>query len=389
MDVLISITGTQRVDGEEETIELTTAGGMEPAGEGWTLTYDESAATGMEGVTTTIRVHPDEVLLERTGSLHSPPRPAKGAPPSVQLCHPLRDAAARGCIRASCAVPLTGSGESCGLPIRSIRMPAPWSAHDCVSLLRKFHNQEVVSCKTLYRSRKTRCGKRFCARPGRPWPLGELPAEPMPAFVVEVPGDRTHGDYAVNAAMVSARAFRRAPRQIADALLKHLDLTGTFLEKAEVAGPGFLNFFSPPPITRRRWRLCWPAGTGMAAPATGREQKGTRGIRLRQSDRPHAHRQRPGGALGDGLASVLSWAGYEVSREFYINDAGNQIEKFGRSLEARYLQLYREGIEMPEEAYLGQDIVDHAKAFAAKGGTGMWTFLPTSGGKPWWRTPCL
>ena len=71
MDVLISITGTQRVDGEEETIELTTAGGMEPAGEGWTLTYDESAATGMDGVTTTIRVHPDEVLLERTGSLHS------------------------------------------------------------------------------------------------------------------------------------------------------------------------------------------------------------------------------------------------------------------------------------------------------------------------------
>ena len=75
-----------------------------------------------------------------------------------------------------------------------------------------------------------------------------------------------------------------------------------------------------------------------------------------------------GGALGDGLASVLSWAGYEVSREFYINDAGNQIEKFGRSLEARYLQLYREGIEMPEEAYLGQEIVDHAKAFAAKEG---------------------
>ena len=74
----------------------------------------------------------------------------------------------------------------------------------------------------------------------------ELPAEPMPAFVVEVPGDRTHGDYAVNAAMVSARAFRRAPRQIADALLKHLDLTGTFLEKAEVAGPGFLNFFLAP-----------------------------------------------------------------------------------------------------------------------------------------------
>ena len=71
MDVLISITGTQQVDGEEEIIELTTTGGMEPAGDGWRLTYEESAATGMEGVVTTIRVQPDEVLLERTGRMHS------------------------------------------------------------------------------------------------------------------------------------------------------------------------------------------------------------------------------------------------------------------------------------------------------------------------------
>ena len=104
MDVLISITGTQRVDGEEETIELTTAGGMEPAGEGWTLTYDESAATGMEGVTTTIRVHPDEVLLERTGSCIPSSSCKRGAAISAAM-PPLTGRCCSGCIRASCAVP--------------------------------------------------------------------------------------------------------------------------------------------------------------------------------------------------------------------------------------------------------------------------------------------
>ena len=197
---------------------------------------------------------------------------------------------------------------------------------------------------------------------------GELPAEPMPAFVVEVPGDRTHGDYAVNAAMVSARAFRRAPRQIADALLKHLDLTGTFLEKAEVAGPGFLNFFLAPSYYAAAVEAVLAGGDRYGRSSYGQGKKVLVEFVSANPTGPMHIGNARGGALGDGLASVLSWAGYEVSREFYINDAGNQIEKFGRSLEARYLQLYREGIEMPEEAYLGQDIVDHAKAFAAKEG---------------------
>lgn len=72
-----------------------------------------------------------------------------------------------------------------------------------------------------------------------------------------------------------------------------------------------------------------------------------------------------GGAIGDGIASVLDWAGYDVSREFYVNDAGNQINKFALSLEVRYLQLYQDGIEMPEDAYQGADITEHAKNFAA------------------------
>ena len=197
---------------------------------------------------------------------------------------------------------------------------------------------------------------------------GELPAEPMPAFVVEVPGDRAHGDFAVNAALASAKAFRRAPRQIADILCKHLDLTGTFLQKAEVAGPGFLNFTLSPAYYAAAVEAVLEDGDSYGRSDFGQGKKVLVEFVSANPTGPMHIGNARGGALGDCLASVLDWAGYQVGREFYINDAGNQIEKFGRSLEARYLQLYREGIEMPEEAYLGQDIVDHAKAFAEQEG---------------------
>lgn len=197
---------------------------------------------------------------------------------------------------------------------------------------------------------------------------GELPAEPMPAFVVEVPGDRAHGDFAVNAALASAKAFRRSPRQIADVLCKHLDLTGTFLQKAEVAGPGFLNFFLSPSYYAAAVEAVLTDGEDYGRSNFGQGKKVLVEFVSANPTGPMHIGNARGGALGDCLASVLDWAGYQVGREFYINDAGNQIEKFGRSLEARYLQLYREGIEMPDEAYLGQDIVDHAKAFAEQEG---------------------
>ena len=197
---------------------------------------------------------------------------------------------------------------------------------------------------------------------------GELPAEPMPAFVVEVPGDRAHGDFAVNAALASAKAFRRSPRQIADVLCKHLDLTGTFLQKAEVAGPGFLNFFLSPSYYAAAVEAVLTDGEDYGRSDFGQGKKVLVEFVSANPTGPMHIGNARGGALGDCLASVLDWAGYQVGREFYINDAGNQIEKFGRSLEARYLQLYREGVEMPEEAYLGQDIVDHAKAFAEQEG---------------------
>ena len=197
---------------------------------------------------------------------------------------------------------------------------------------------------------------------------GDLPAEPMPAFTVEVPGDRAHGDLAVNAALVSAKAFHCAPRQIAETLLRHLDLTGTYLEKAEVAGPGFLNFFLSASYYAAAVKAVCEGGNAYGRSDYGEGKKVLVEFVSANPTGPMHIGNARGGALGDGLAAVLDWAGFSVSREFYINDAGNQIEKFARSLEARYLQLYRDDIKMPEEAYLGQDIVDHAKAFAAKAG---------------------
>lgn len=197
---------------------------------------------------------------------------------------------------------------------------------------------------------------------------GDLPAEPMPAFTVEVPGDRAHGDLAVNAALVSAKAFHCAPRQIAETLLRHLDLTGTYLEKAEVAGPGFLNFFLSASYYAAAVKAVCEGGNAYGRSDYGEGKKVLVEFVSANPTGPMHIGNARGGALGDGLAAVLDWAGFSVSREFYINDAGNQIEKFARSLEARYLQLYRDDIEMPEEAYLGQDIVDHAKAFAVKVG---------------------
>ena len=194
---------------------------------------------------------------------------------------------------------------------------------------------------------------------------GELPAEPIPAFGVEIPGDRAHGDLAANVAMVSAKAFHQAPRKIAEAILSHLDLEGTYLDRAEVAGPGFLNFFLSP-----AFYAAVVADVLAQKEAYGRSYYGqgkkilVEFVSANPTGPMHIGNAR-GGAIGDTLASVLDRAGFQVSREFYINDAGNQINKFGLSLDLRYQQLYKDGIEMPEDSYHGQDIIDHAKAFAA------------------------
>ena len=196
---------------------------------------------------------------------------------------------------------------------------------------------------------------------------GELPAEPIPAFTIEIPADRKNGDLACNVAMVSARAFHLAPRKIADIIAAHMVLDGTYLERVEVAGPGFLNVFLSPAFYSAVLRDVLEQGENYGRSDFGQGKKiMVEYVSANPTGPMHMGNAR-GGALGDCLASVLDAAGYKVWREFYINDAGNQIEKFGISLEARYLQhfLGEDAVEFPEDAYHGDDIREHAANFAA------------------------
>lgn len=196
---------------------------------------------------------------------------------------------------------------------------------------------------------------------------GELPAEPIPAFNVEIPADRAHGDLSVNVAMVSARAFRLAPRKIADIILQHLVLEGTLFVSAEVAGPGFLNFTLSPAFYAGVVADVLGQGDQYGRSDFGKGKKVMVEFVSANPTGPMHMGNARGGALGDCLAAVLEAAGYGVWREFYVNDAGNQIEKFGVSLEARYIQHFKgeDAVEFPEDAYHGDDIREHAAGFAA------------------------
>ena len=199
---------------------------------------------------------------------------------------------------------------------------------------------------------------------GRAMSAGELSLAPTPNFTIETPADRTNGDLASNVAMVSARAFKKAPRAIAEAITKYIELEGTNLDRFEIAGPGFINFFYGKQFYTSVIREIEEKGADYGKSDFGQGKRILVEFVSANPTGPMHIGNARGGALGDSLASVLSAAGYDVSREFYVNDAGNQIEKFATSLEIRYLQIYKDGIELPEDAYHGQDIIDHAKNFA-------------------------
>ena len=194
---------------------------------------------------------------------------------------------------------------------------------------------------------------------------GLLPQAEIPSFNIETPADRAHGDLATNAAMVSARAFHAAPRKIAEIVTSIIDLSGTDLDRFEIAGPGFINFFYSSDFYAEVLDEILTKADSYGRSDYGQGKRVLVEFVSANPTGPMHIGNARGGAIGDSLASVLDFAGYEVSREFYVNDAGNQIEKFGLSLEIRYLQLYKEGVELPEDAYHGQDIIDHAKGFAA------------------------
>ena len=200
---------------------------------------------------------------------------------------------------------------------------------------------------------------------------GVLPAGVEVNATIQIPKDTAHGDYATSFAMAGAKALRKAPRQIAEVIVSHLDLAGTFFDKVEIAGPGFLNF-----TLGTRWFGETVCAVQQAGADYGKNDmlSGKKYMVEFVSANPtgpmHMGNAR-GGVLGDTLASVLQKSGADVWREFYVNDAGNQIEKFAKSLEARYFQIFRgeDAVEFPEDGYHGDDIRELARLYADEGRT--------------------
>lgn len=190
-----------------------------------------------------------------------------------------------------------------------------------------------------------------------------LPEAEMPQFNIEKPANKDNGDYSTNVAMAGARAFKKAPRMIAEAIASCIDLDGTAFERVEIAGPGFMNFFLSQQFYSNVLKDVFSCGKDYGKSDYGQSKRVLVEFVSANPTGPMHIGNARGGAIGDCLASVLDWAGFSVNREFYVNDAGNQIEKFATSLEVRYLQHYDPSIELPEDAYHGQDIVEHAENF--------------------------
>lgn len=187
---------------------------------------------------------------------------------------------------------------------------------------------------------------------------------PIPAFKVEIPNDKNNGDFSTNAAFICTRLFKKNPAFAAEQIYKKIDLTGTYFEKAETAG-GFINFTLAPSYYADVLLTAFNKNKNYGKSDLGKGKKiNVEFVSANPTGPMHMGNAR-GGALGDCLSAVLQKAGYEVSKEFYINDAGNQIEKFGLSLSIRYQQLINKGNtpELPEDSYHGQDIIERAKEY--------------------------
>ncbi|MBK3495680.1 arginine--tRNA ligase [Viridibacillus sp. YIM B01967] len=185
---------------------------------------------------------------------------------------------------------------------------------------------------------------------------------------LETPKDKSNGDYATNIAMQLTKLAKKPPRSIAEAIIENLDTTGTAIEKIDIAGPGFMN------IILRKDYLAEVITTVLAQGADyGRSQAGAdekvqvEFVSANPTGDLHLGHAR-GASVGDSLCNVLDFAGYDVSREYYINDAGNQINKLAASLEARYKQALDLAAEMPENGYHGQDIITIAGNLAKEFG---------------------
>ncbi|MBE6795540.1 MAG: arginine--tRNA ligase [Ruminococcaceae bacterium] len=195
----------------------------------------------------------------------------------------------------------------------------------------------------------------------------------IPNFKTEIPADRKNGDYSANAAFMLSKALRMPPRKIAEGILEKIDLADTYFSKCEVAGPGFINFFLKPDFYADILLDVEACGDSYGKSDFGNGKKiNVEFVSANPTGPMHMGNAR-GGALGDCLAAVLDWAGYYVEREFYVNDAGNQIDKFALSLDVRYQQILKgeDFIELPEDSYHGDDIRVLAQSYIDEVGDGL------------------
>ena len=199
---------------------------------------------------------------------------------------------------------------------------------------------------------------------------GKLPAGAEVKATIEIPKDTAHGDYASSYAMAGAKALRMAPRAIAQTIVDHLDLEGSYFQKVEIAGPGFLNFTLGPKWYKEVLADVEREGAQYGANTEGNGEKVMVEFVSANPTGPMHMGNARGGVLGDTLASVLAACGADVTREFYVNDAGHQIDKFAHSIEARYLQIIQgeENVPFPEDGYQGEDIKDLARAYYEENG---------------------
>ena len=193
---------------------------------------------------------------------------------------------------------------------------------------------------------------------------GKLPAGAEVKATIEIPKDAAHGDYASSYAMAGAKALRMAPRAIAQTIVDHLDLEGSYFQKVEIAGPGFLNFTLGPKWYKEVLADVEREGAQYGANTEGHGEKVMVEFVSANPTGPMHMGNARGGVLGDTLANVLKRDGCDTWKEFYVNDAGNQIHKFAVSIDARYRQILfgEENVPFPEEGYHGDDIKELAQA---------------------------
>lgn len=190
----------------------------------------------------------------------------------------------------------------------------------------------------------------------------------IPEVLLELPKEKAHGDYATNMAMQLARVAKKAPRMIAEDIVANFDKQKGSIDKIEIAGPGFINFYMNNSYLTDLIPSILKAGTSYGETNIGNNEKvQVEFVSANPTGDLHLGHAR-GAAVGDSLCNVLAKAGYDVSREYYINDAGNQINNLALSVEARYFQALGKDAEMPEDGYHGEDIIGIGKKLAEEHG---------------------